>query len=72
MTVVVFKIAPSFCTKFVFNQTFFLPGWQWGLDKKQHGVNILYRLSHLNLALLFDPPVVEEDLVNCIANCLFR
>lgn len=27
---------------------------------------------HLNISLLFDPPMVEEDFVNVIATALFR
>ena len=41
-------------------------------ERKNAAVSTIYRLLHLNLALLFDPPVVEEDFVNAIASCMFR
>ncbi len=46
--------------------------WSWTVERKQSAVTLLYKLFNLNLALLFDPPVVEEDLVNCVATALFR
>ena len=43
-----------------------------GTERKTTAVTLLYRLIHLNISILFDPPVVEEELVNVIASCLFR
>ena len=33
---------------------------------------MLYRLLALNINALFDPPIVEEELINVIGNCVFR
>jgi len=48
------------------------PASFWLPDRKLAVVTVLYRLMHLNLAVLFDPPVVEEDFANCVATALFR
>ena len=33
---------------------------------------MLYNLVQLNLNVLFDPPLVEEEFVNLIANTVFK
>ena len=43
-----------------------------GNERKMTAVSLIYKLINLNIFLLFDPPVVEEELVNVIASCLFR
>ena len=44
----------------------------WDLDTKLNSVALIYRVLQLNLALLFDPPVVEREFVDAVAACLFR
>ena len=46
--------------------------FHWDSDKKVLALIPIFRLVHLNISQLFDPPIVEEDVVNMIANCLFR
>ncbi len=46
--------------------------WTFTTELKLTAVTKLYQLANHNLTLLFDPPVVEEDFVNTIANSLFR
>ena len=33
---------------------------------------MLWRLLSQNINALFDPPIVEEELINLIGNCVFR
>ena len=35
-------------------------------------MHFLYNLVQLNLNLLFDPPMMEEEVVNLIANTMFK
>jgi non-SMC mitotic condensation complex subunit 1, N-term len=38
----------------------------------QESVTLLFRLMNLNVHALFDPPIAEEEFVNCVGNCAFR
>jgi condensin complex subunit 1 len=44
----------------------------WDVERKVNALKAIYAVLQLNLAILFEPPVVEEDLVNLVANCQFR
>ena len=45
--------------------------WDWDM-KKSEIVTLIFRLSSLNLNALFDPPIVEEEFINLLGNCMFR
>lgn len=45
--------------------------WDWDM-KKSEIVTLIFRLLSLNLNSLFDPPLVEEELINLLGNCMFR
>lgn len=45
--------------------------WDWE-SRRQEAVTLLFRLVSLNLNALFDPPIVEEEFVNLLGNCMFR
>lgn len=45
--------------------------WDWEM-KKSEIVTLMFRLLSLNLNALFDPPLVEEELINLLGNCMFR
>ena len=45
--------------------------WDWEL-KRNETVTQIFRLLSLNLNALFDPPLVEEEFINLIGNCMFR
>merc|ERR1719412_3492663 len=40
--------------------------------KKSETVTLIFRLLSLNLNSLFDPPLVEEEFINLVGNCMFR
>lgn len=40
--------------------------------RRQEAVTLLFRLLSLNLNALFDPPLIEEEFINLLGNCLFR
>ena len=44
--------------------------WDWDM-KKSEIVTSIFRLSSLNLNSLFDPPIVEEEFINLVGNCMF-
>ena len=45
--------------------------WDWDM-KKSEIVTLIFRLLSLNLNSLFDPPLVEEEFINLLGNCMFR
>jgi len=45
--------------------------WDWDQERRR-AVHFLYNLVQLNLNLLFDPPMMEEEVVNLIANTMFK
>ncbi len=45
--------------------------WDWDA-KRLDALTLIFRLLNLNISALFDPPIVEEELVNLIGNCIFR
>ena len=45
--------------------------WDWEM-KRSETVTLIFRLLSLNLNSLFDPPVVEEEFINMVGNCMFR
>jgi len=45
--------------------------WDWDVERGRCVV-LLYNLLQLNLNSLFDPPMIEEEVVNCVANTLFK
>lgn len=45
--------------------------WNWD-EKRYEMLTCLYRLLSQNINSLFDPPIVEEELINVIGNCIFR
>ena len=45
--------------------------WDWEL-KRNETVTLIFRLLSLNLNSLFEPPLVEEEFINLLGNCMFR
>merc|ERR1712223_292510 len=45
--------------------------WNWE-EKRYEMLSMLWRLLSQNINTLFDPPIVEEELINLIGNCVFR
>lgn len=45
--------------------------WDWDTERKRCA-DLLYNLVQLNINVLFDPPLVEEEVTNLIANMVFR
>ena len=45
--------------------------WDWD-SRRQEAVTLMYRLVNLNLNSLFNPPLVEEELINMLGNCMFK
>jgi condensin complex subunit 1 len=45
--------------------------WNWE-GKRLETITLLFRLLSVNINSLFDPPIVEEELVNLVGNCVFR
>ncbi|XP_059092288.1 condensin complex subunit 1-like isoform X2 [Tigriopus californicus] len=44
----------------------------WDGEAKTRALLLLYRWAQLPLRYLFEPPIVEEEVINATANCLFR
>ncbi|KAL5262314.1 hypothetical protein ACHWQZ_G007890 [Mnemiopsis leidyi] len=44
----------------------------WSSSERQEGLHALRQLLDLNLALLWDPPVVHETFVEQVANCCYK
>jgi len=45
--------------------------WDW--DSERHrAVTLIYNLVQLNLNTLFDPPMMEEEVINIIASSMFK
>ncbi|XP_063681213.1 condensin complex subunit 1-like [Bolinopsis microptera] len=47
-------------------------GTCWGSGERQEGLHALRQLLDLNLALLWDPPVVHETFVEQVASCCYK
>ena len=45
--------------------------WNWDA-KRNDAIYCLYRLLNLTISTIFDPPIVEEEIINLIGNCVFR
>ena len=45
--------------------------WNWD-EKRLEAITLFFRLVSLNINALFDPPIIEEELVNLVGNCVFR
>ena len=45
--------------------------WNWD-EKRREAIYCLYRLLNLTINTIFDPPIVEEEIINLIGNCVFR
>jgi len=45
--------------------------WNWDVERNRC-VTMLYNLVQLNINVLFDPPLVEEEVTNLIANTVFK
>lgn len=45
--------------------------WSWD-SQRNEAITLAFRLLSLNINSLFDPPLVEEELINLIGNCVFR
>jgi len=45
--------------------------WNWDIERNRC-VIMLYNLVQLNINVLFDPPLVEEEVTNLIANTVFK
>jgi len=45
--------------------------WDWDVERHR-SVVLLYNLLQLNLNSLFDPPLIEEEVVNLVANTTFK
>lgn len=45
--------------------------WSWE-GKRNEAITLAFRLLSLNINSLFDPPLVEEELINLIGNLVFR
>ena len=45
--------------------------WNWE-GRRLDAITLMYRLLSLNINALFDPPIVEEEMINLIGNCVFR
>ena len=48
-----------------------LESWSWD-EKRLEAVTLFFRLMSLNVNALFEPPIIEEELVNLVGNCVFR
>lgn len=44
----------------------------WDGEGKTRALLLLYRWAQLPLRNLFEPPIVEEEVINAAANCIFR
>jgi len=45
--------------------------WDWDQERLR-AVTLLYNLVQLNLNTLFDPPMMEEEVINLIASAMFK
>eukprot|EP00092_Neocalanus_flemingeri_P032797 GFUD01035670.1.p1 GENE.GFUD01035670.1~~GFUD01035670.1.p1 ORF type:complete len:1485 (+),score=509.47 GFUD01035670.1:55-4509(+) len=45
--------------------------WDWDQERLR-AVTLLYNLVQLNLNTLFDPPMMEEEVINLIASTMFK
>jgi len=45
--------------------------WDWDQERLR-AVTLLYNLVQLNLNTLFDPPMIEEEVINLIASTMFK
>jgi len=45
--------------------------WDWDQERLR-AVTLLYNLVQLNLNTLFDPPMMEEEVINLIASSMFK
>lgn len=45
--------------------------WSWE-GRRNEAITLAFRLLSLNINSLFDPPLVEEELINLIGNLVFR
>lgn len=45
--------------------------WDWD-QERMRAVTLLYNLVQLNLNTLFDPPMMEEEVINLIASSMFK
>ena len=48
-----------------------LETWSWD-EKRLEAITLFFRLMSLNINALFEPPIIEEELVNLVGNCVFR
>ena len=45
--------------------------WEWEKERLR-AITLLYNLVQLNISQLFDPPTIEEEVVNLVANTCFK
>ena len=45
--------------------------WDWDA-RRQEAVTCIFRLVSLNIAALFNPPIVEEEFREMLGNCMFK
>ena len=45
--------------------------WEWEKERLR-AITLLYNLVQLNISQLFDPPTIEEEVVNLVASTCFK